>query len=39
LKPGLYDFMAQIKDEYWQSIELRQATFRIVEPSEKQEED
>jgi GWxTD domain-containing protein len=39
LKPGLYDFMVRIKDEYWQSIELRQATFRIVEPSEKQDED
>jgi GWxTD domain-containing protein len=38
LKPGLYDFMVQIKDEYWQSIELRQATFRIVEPSEKDQD-
>jgi hypothetical protein len=37
LKPGLYDFMVKIKDDYWQSIELRQATFRIVEPSEKEE--
>lgn len=35
LKPGLYDFMVTVKDEYWQSIERRQATFRIVEPSEK----
>jgi hypothetical protein len=39
LKPGLYDFMVRIKDEYWQSIELRQASFRIVEPSEKPDED
>jgi hypothetical protein len=35
LKPGLYDFLVTIKDEYWQSIVHRVGTFRIVEPSEK----
>ncbi len=35
LKPGAYDFMVTIKDEYWQSIVHRVGTFRIVEPSEK----
>jgi GWxTD domain-containing protein len=34
LKPGFYDFMVRIKDEYWQSEVLREATFRIVEPGE-----
>jgi len=34
LKPGLYDFMVTVKDEFWQSTVYRQATFRIVEPSE-----
>ncbi|HET6350064.1 MAG TPA: GWxTD domain-containing protein [Candidatus Krumholzibacteria bacterium] len=33
LKPGLYDFLITIKDEYWQSIVHRAGTFRIVEPS------
>jgi GWxTD domain-containing protein len=33
LKPGLYDFMVRVKDEFWQSEELREATFRIVAPS------
>jgi GWxTD domain-containing protein len=37
LKPGLYDFMVRIKDQYWQSIVYRQATFRIVEPSTAEE--
>jgi GWxTD domain-containing protein len=37
LKPGLYDFMVRIKDQYWQSIVYRQATFRIVEPSTEEE--
>ncbi len=32
LKPGLYDFMVRVKDEFWQSEELREAAFRIVEP-------
>jgi GWxTD domain-containing protein len=36
LKPGVYDFLITIKDEYWQSIVHRVGTFRIVEPSEKQ---
>lgn len=35
LKPGFYDFLITIKDEYWQSIVHRVGTFRIVEPSEK----
>jgi hypothetical protein len=35
LKPGVYDFLVTIKDEYWQSIVHRTGTFRIVEPSEK----
>lgn len=35
LKPGVYDFLITIKDEYWQSIVHRTGTFRIVEPSEK----
>lgn len=35
LKPGLYDFLVTIKDEYWQSIVHRVGTFRVVEPSEK----
>ena len=33
LKPGFYDFLVTIKDEYWQSIVHRVGTFRIVEPS------
>lgn len=37
LKPGLYDFMVRVKDEHWQSEELREATFRIVEPSAEDE--
>ncbi len=37
LKPGLYDFMVRVKDEYWQSEQLREATFRIVKPSEHDE--
>ena len=37
LKPGLYDFMVRVKDEYWQSEVLREATFRIVKPSEREE--
>lgn len=36
LRPGLYNFMVRIKDEHWQSEEFREATFRIVEPSEGQ---
>jgi GWxTD domain-containing protein len=35
LKPGFYDFMITVKDEYWQSIVHRVGTFRIVEPTEK----
>jgi hypothetical protein len=35
LKPGFYDFLITIKDDYWQSIVHRTGTFRIVEPSEK----
>jgi hypothetical protein len=34
LKPGFYDFMVRVKDEYWQSEEFREATFRIVEPAD-----
>jgi len=34
LEPGLYDFMVRVKDEFWQSEELREASFRIVKPSE-----
>ncbi|HEX5133099.1 MAG TPA: GWxTD domain-containing protein [Candidatus Krumholzibacteria bacterium] len=34
LKPGLYDFMVRVKDEYWQSTVMREASFRIVEPSQ-----
>lgn len=37
LKPGLYNFIVRIKDEHWQSEEFREATFRIVEPSERAE--
>jgi GWxTD domain-containing protein len=37
LKPGAYDFMVTIKDEYWQSIVHRTGTFRIVEPSKQEE--
>jgi hypothetical protein len=37
LKPGLYDFLVTVKDEYWQSTVFRQATFRVVEPSAKTE--
>jgi hypothetical protein len=33
LKPGLYDFLVTVKDEFWQSIVHRTGTFRIVEPS------
>jgi len=36
LKPGFYDFIVRVKDEYWQSETLRRATFRIVKPSEKE---
>jgi len=36
LKPGFYDFLITIKDEYWQSIVHRTGTFRVVAPSEKQ---
>ncbi|HEX6790734.1 MAG TPA: GWxTD domain-containing protein [Candidatus Krumholzibacteria bacterium] len=35
LKPGVYDFLVTIKDEYWQSIVHRTGTFRVVEPSKK----
>jgi GWxTD domain-containing protein len=35
LKPGLYDFLVTVKDEYWQSIVHRAGTFRIVEPGQK----
>jgi len=35
LKPGLYDFLVTVKDEYWQSIVHRTGTFRVVEPSTK----
>ncbi len=35
LEPGLYDFMVRVKDDYWQSEQLREATFRIVKPSEE----
>jgi hypothetical protein len=31
LKPGAYDFLVTVKDEYWQSVAFRRATFRIVE--------
>lgn len=37
LKPGLYDFMVRVKDNYWQSQQYREASFRIVEPSKKDE--
>jgi GWxTD domain-containing protein len=37
LKPGFYDFLVTIKDEYWQSIAHRTGTFRIVEPSKTEE--
>jgi hypothetical protein len=37
IKPGLYDFIVRVKDELWQNEAFRQATFRIVEPSEKSE--
>jgi hypothetical protein len=37
LKPGFYDFMITVKDQYWQSTVHRQGTFRVVEPSEKTE--
>jgi len=37
LKPGFYDFLITIKDEYWQSIVHRVGTFRIVEPSKEKE--
>jgi hypothetical protein len=36
LKPGLYDFLVTVKDEFWQSIVHRTGTFRIVEPSERE---
>ena len=35
LKPGFYDFMITVKDDYWQSIVHRVGTFRIVEPSKE----
>jgi GWxTD domain-containing protein len=31
LEPGTYDFLVTIKDEYWQSVTYKRATFRIVE--------
>jgi GWxTD domain-containing protein len=31
LAPGAYDFLVTVKDEYWQSVAYRRATFRIVE--------
>jgi hypothetical protein len=31
LGPGAYDFLVTVKDEYWQSIAYKRATFRIVE--------
>jgi len=31
LAPGTYDFLATVKDVYWQSIVYRQATFKIVD--------
>jgi len=35
LKPGLYDFIVRVKDQLSQSETYRQASFRIVEKSEK----
>jgi GWxTD domain-containing protein len=35
MKPGLYDFIVRVKDTLWQTEAFRQATFRIVEKSEK----
>lgn len=35
LKPGLYDFLVTVKDEYWQSVVHRTGAFRIVEPSKQ----
>jgi GWxTD domain-containing protein len=35
MKPGVYDFLVTVKDEYWQSIVHRVGTFRIVEPSKE----
>ena len=37
LKPGLFDFLVRVKDEIAQSETFRQASFRIVEKSEKAE--
>lgn len=34
LKPGVYDFIVRVKDDLAQSETFRQATFRIVEPSD-----
>jgi GWxTD domain-containing protein len=31
LNPGAYDFLVTVKDEYWQSVAYKRATFRIVE--------
>lgn len=31
IKPGLYDFLVTVKDEHWQSVTYKRATFRIVE--------
>ena len=30
LRHGVYDLLITVKDEYWQSVAIRQATFRIV---------
>jgi len=30
IKPGTYDLLITVKDNYWQSVTYRQATFRIV---------
>ncbi len=35
LKPGLYDFIVRVKDQLSQSETYRQASFRIVEKSDK----
>lgn len=30
LRPGAYDFLVTVKDEYWQSVTYKRSTFRIV---------
>ncbi|MCH7549332.1 MAG: hypothetical protein IH969_07355 [Candidatus Krumholzibacteriota bacterium] len=31
IKPGTYDLLITVKDEYWQAITYRRSTFRVVE--------